>query len=196
MAEITKKIKYSKLGATFVVLVWGLFIIFYLHRYFVHYPVDSARYFGYGFAQAIEKITQVEGNYKRVVMTPTKEPPMIYYFFWAKVNPRLIQEYGMEFGPEILRNSPIDKYKVIDWPHNIGQDSELARYLRADTLYLVSQNEIPADFREAKVAVPVGVKLIDIITYPDKTVSFYLLTREKDYVEPKTPPKFQGVGKI
>lgn len=189
-----KKFNYSK----FIILpllsvVWLLLFIFYLHAYLVHYPVDSARYFGYGFKQAMLKISDLEKNYNRIAMTPSKEPPMIYYFFWAKTDPVLIQKHGMNFSPTLAKGDPLDKYKVVDWPGGIGSDPDLARYLREDTLYLVSQNEITQDYRGEDSKPPKGVKIMDVIAYPDNTIAFYLLTREADYKIPATVPKYKDI---
>jgi len=181
-------LKYARLVLFVIVGVWFLLVIFYLHRYFVHYPIESARSFGYGFKQAMLKISQVESDYRRIAMVLTKDPPMIYYLFWSKTSPKLIQEYGTNFSQEVKKDHPLDKYKVIDWPSDVGKDQELARYLRSDTLYLVTQHELPLDLRSQKP--PLGIELVDLIKYPDNEVTFYLITRDPKYKTPPSQPKF------
>lgn len=190
--ETVKKIKYSKLVLLSIAFLWILFFIFYLHRYFVHFPVESARYFGYGFREAMLKISELESNYKRIAMVSTKDPPEIYYLFWSKTDPRLIQEYGVSFSQSIQKNQPLDKYRIVNWPAGVGSDQEVARYLRSDTLYLVTPHEFRHELRnEAKP--PEGLKVIDVILYPDREPAFYLISRDPDYKDPKTPPRFRDI---
>ena len=185
------RLRFSWLPILLVLIVWLLLLIFYLHRYFVHYPIESARTFGYGFRQAVQKINKFEVNYKRVAMVPTKDPPMIYYLFWSGTDPKLIQQYGTDFSPNVVKNHPLDKYKVIDWPHKIGEDPEIARYLSPDTIYLVTQQELPYDLRNNLP--PKGVRLVEIISYPDNEIAFYLITRDPNHRTPLTEPKFKDI---
>ena len=187
--ETFKKLNYGRLMILpIVALAWLVLFTFYLHRYFVHYPVDSARHFGYGFRQATEKILEVEKDYQRIAMVSSKDPPMIYFFYWSKTNPRLIQEYGLNFSKDVVKNHPLDKYKVVDWPPGIGSGSKVAFHLRSDTLYLVSQNELPQDLR--KEPLPEGIKLVSLITYPDREVAFYLITRDAQHEAAFSDPRF------
>jgi len=135
------------------------------------------------------KISQEESKYQRVALAPTQDPPMIYYLFWANVSPKLIQEYGMNFSPEVVKNNPLDKYKVVEWPRDISLEPDVARYLKPDTLYFVSQNEFQKDLRD-KTQLPKGVKLVDLIAYPDNEIAFYLITREQEYQPPVKEPKY------
>lgn len=178
--EVMKNLGYAKFALFPFAGTWILFFIFYFHRYLVHYPIDSARYFGYGFKQAMTKIAQEESKYQRIAMISTKDPPMIYYLFWSETNPRLIQEYGMNFSQEVLKDHPLDKYKIVNWPTGIGSEPDIARYLRSDTLYLVSRHEFPRDLRD-RSELPEGVVLVELITYPDNEVAFYLLTKDSSY---------------
>lgn len=158
-------IRWRKLGSI-VVLMYLVSVVFYFHSYLVHYPVESARQFGYGFKQAMTKIAEVEKDYKQVQMIATKDPPILYYLFWAHVNPRLVQDYGSQFSLERNFNKPLDKYKVADWPVK----------LRSDTLYLITENELGVDLRVKPP--PPGVKVIDVILYPDNETDFYLITAD------------------
>lgn len=161
-------------------ILTSLFLInflFYLHKYHVHYPIDSAREFGYGFQQAFAKIAEVESDYQRIEMTASNDPPMIYLLFWKHIPPSQLHAYGTEFGPEIIKNQLLDKYKVIQWDA-ITSPEELPDRLESDVLYHLTTSEIPWDLRDP-AKVPPGIKIIDIIKYPDNEVAFYLLTKEK-----------------
>jgi hypothetical protein len=105
-------------------------------------------------------------------MVTSKDPPIIYYLFWSKIPPDLAQEYGSEFSKQIKKDLPLDKIKVADLPK--GSVENLISSMEKDTLYLVTQEELPMDLRNKQPPRP--LKLIDIITYPDKEVAFYLIT--------------------
>lgn len=176
--------KYSRgkflLGLIFI--LWFLMVIFYLHRYFVHYPIDSARYFGYGFKQSVLKISQEESKYKQVIMVPTADPPMIYYLFWSGTSPKFVQEYGTNFSKETILGKRLDKYKVVDFLKEGITGQKLINSLRADTLYLLTQSELQVDLR--KDSLPEGVKLVDLIKFPDNELSFYLVTKDESINSP------------
>lgn len=168
VVETMKKFKFSKILLLLIFTLYALQFTFFLHRYFVHYPIESARYFGYGVKQAMQKISQIEQNYKKVVMVPDYEPPMIYYLFWSDTRPEHLQEYGSAFSEDIIKDKKLDKYKV----SNLTSIDNLEQ----DTLYLVTQNQVKKDLRNQSP--PEGMKLIDTFFYPDKEVAFYLI--EKD----------------
>lgn len=176
--RVIQWIKYKK--AYFLGLgLFGLLIlsfIFYLHRYFVHYPLESARSFSSGYKEAIQKIISVEDRYKQIQMVDTIEPPMIHYLFWANVPSEELQKYGTNFFLETKNNMKLDKYKVINWNKEMTEKNLIAN-LNQDILYLVTQQEIPLDLRN-KELIPKEIDLIDVILYPDKEVAFYLVSKK------------------
>lgn len=149
--------------------------IFYLHRYLVHYPLESARSFSSGFKEAIQKITTIENRYRQIQMVDTIEPPIIHYLFWANVPPSQLQKYGTNFSRETKKNMKLDKYKVINWEKEM-KEKNLLDNLNPDVLYLVTQREIPLDLR-SEDPTREGIDLIGAILYPDKEVAFYLISK-------------------
>lgn len=164
-----KTFRFSKLIFSSALIIWLLLFIFYLHNYFVHYPLLSSRSFGYGFKQAMLKINQEEAKYQHINMVATKDPPMIYYLFWSNTPPKLLQ----------VSDKKLDKYQVISWS-TTPNDPQVANYLKSNTLYLVTQSELSADLREPK-NIPDGIKLIDLILYPDKEIAFYLISKDPNF---------------
>jgi hypothetical protein len=169
--EVFRKTKISKIIFPTLLMIWSTLFIFYIHNYFVHYPLLSSRSFGYGFKQAMQKIKQEESKFNKVAMVATKDPPMIYYLFWSNTPPRLLQE----------SDKKLDKYQVISWPTK-PNDPDVANYLQTDTLYLITQSELSADLRDPK-NLPKGVKLVELILYPDKEIAFYLITKDPNFKE-------------
>ncbi|MBI2596024.1 glycosyltransferase family 39 protein [Candidatus Daviesbacteria bacterium] len=170
-----QKINYHKRIIFLILVIWVFQFVVYYHRYLKHYPIESARYFGYGFKQAMSKISLEEDKYKKIAMVGTNDPPMIYYLFWSKTPPEYLQDYGSNFSDGRILQKKLDKYKVIDWP-DIRTKEEMVKYLNMDTLYLLTQNELPKQVRD-NIAQIKEIKLIDEIKYPDQQIAFYLLTK-------------------
>lgn len=173
-----QKFKKSNWLLSTVAYLYAIFFILYLHHYFIHYPLDSARNFGYGFKQAMQKISTIESNYKRIEMVDTKDPPMMYFLYWANIPPKVLQNYGTDFSEKIVKNQPLDKYKIADLPASIRKDPEFANFLKDDTLYLLTTRELDIDLRD-KDKIPEGLKVEDVILYPDNEVAFYLVSKKK-----------------
>lgn len=167
--KVFRSFRFSRLFLLSTLTIWLLLFIFYLHNYFIHYPLQSARSFGYGFKEAMLKISQEEANYRHIRMVATKDPPLIYYLFWSNTPPRLLQE----------NDKKLDKYQIITWP-TTPNNPQVASYLETDTLYLVTQSELSVDLREPK-NIPKGVKLVDLILYPDKEIAFYLISKDPNF---------------
>lgn len=174
-------------GITLLAVGWLVAVIFYLQNYFIHYPIESARQFGYGFKQAIVKINSLSNQYKFVRLSSLNDSPMLYYLFWSQTPPTQLQTYGTEFGEKIQKNLPLDAVKPLSRKDKICKVEEI-KTLRSDTIYMVSFIDLPLDFRSAdKDKVPAGIKLIDIIKYPDNEVAYYLITRDTANGKPIQP---------
>lgn len=160
---------------TTVGLFWLMFLAIYLHNYHVRFAVDSGRWYGSPYMTAMPEIMKLEKNYDKVVMVPEPDPPNLYLLFWGNISPKDTQAFGSNYSEMKNDGSFLDKFKVADLPH--GSSLELAKYIQPNVLYLVTQQELPEDLRDNKI-VPAGINLVDVITYPDKQVAFYLISKK------------------
>lgn len=160
-------------------IVFWLFTLFqFINIYFYHFPVINSREFGYGYKQAIAAIEKNQSAFQKIYLTGVNDPPMLYYFYWANISPSLVQKYGTEFGDNITKNSSLDKVKPF-YPTDLLCKEEQIKKLDPNNLYLVDYRSLPLDFRTRdKDKVPSGIKLIDIIKYPDNEIAYYLITRD------------------
>ena len=67
-------------------------VIFYLHRYFVHYPVESWRWWHVGFKEAINFIKDEQHSYKTVIINNSYEPSLERYLFFTQYDPSLFHQ--------------------------------------------------------------------------------------------------------
>jgi 4-amino-4-deoxy-L-arabinose transferase-like glycosyltransferase len=171
-----QSVKKIFLGKPLIGLLLGihlLLFVFYLHEYHIHYQIDSGRWFSSPYKTAIHKIMAIQQNYDHIVMVPHPEPPNLYLLFWGNIPPTDAQLFGENYNETKNDASFLDRFKIADLPTN---DLDLARALQPKTLYLVTQKELRADLRGEKKPPP-GIDLIDVITYPDKEVAFYLIKK-------------------
>lgn len=77
---IAKVFIYCLLGG-----VIGLFVVGYLHAYFVEYPTYSADYWGwqYGAKGIVQYFLTQQNNYNQLVMAPEFNGPNIFFQFYA-----------------------------------------------------------------------------------------------------------------
>ncbi len=171
-------LKYGKYLVLILVAIWIFSVAEYTNKYFYHFPIKNAREFGYGFKQAVLKINQLKDNYRNISLTDTNDPPIPYYLYWSNTSIKDLQQYGSDFSPETIKKLPLDKVKPQSFKIAFCDTKGIVQ-LRPDTIYLVSDKNLPLDFRAIdKDPVPQGVKLLDTIKYPDNEVAFYLITRD------------------
>lgn len=178
-----------RVGVVMLVGVWLIAVSFYLQKYFVHFPIENSRQFGYGYKQVIDGIEKVKDQYLSIKLTDQNDPPMLYYLFWANIPPRDVQVYGTNFEEGLVKNLPLDGVKPHRWETKVCNMEEIAK-LDLHTIYMVAYKDLPLDFRsEDKDEIPTGIKLIDVIKYPDNEVAYYLITRDTKDGMPVMPVK-------
>lgn len=178
-----------RVGIPILGLMWLMAVVFYLQNYFVHYPIESAKQFGYGYKQAIQKISSIQSHYKFVKLTRLNDMPMLYYFFWSKTPPKEVQAYGSEFDANIQKNTPLDRVKPFD-REGLPCSFDQIKKLDPETIYMLGFVDLPLDFRSAdRDGIPTGIKLLDVIKYPDNEVAYYLITRDSIDGVPVMPDK-------
>lgn len=99
---------------------------FYFHDYFTHYPYDSEKQFHTGVKELVQKAA-AEKTF--VVVSPKYEPPLIFYLFYNRFNPKEFQK--------LLKEKKLY--------HEIGPDLNLEGYqLGDDEIYFASIRNLNA----------------------------------------------------
>ncbi len=187
-----QKIKYGWLLKLILILTWIFILTRFLNVYFYHFPITNAREFGYGYKQAIQKIEEYKNSFDKIYLTGVNDPPMLYYFFWSKTNPDLVQEYGTEYGDNIVKNHELDRVKPFYPTDLLCKEKEIEK-LSPKAIYMVDFRNLPLDFRSSdKDKAPQGIKLLDVVKYPDNEVAYYLVTRDTKEGKVISPIKGQS----
>lgn len=88
LLSLFQVIKFKK---TLIALVSiGLFLNFayYLHMYYVHYPIMYAGEWQYGYKQAVIEAKKLEDSVDQIVVTKALGRPYIYFLLYGEVDPR------------------------------------------------------------------------------------------------------------
>ena len=115
-----------------LVLLFLLNVIFFLNLYFVHFNVERARFWHYGYKEAV-MMTENNPN-KKVVMRGEENFPYIYFLFYTRYNPVLFQrtvKYYPRTKDGFLYVRSFGKYQFVD---NIDYKNT-----KKDTIYITDK---------------------------------------------------------
>lgn len=80
------KFKKTFIAASFLTILISL--IYYLHMYYVHYPVENSDQWQYGYKQAVEYVKPLYNNVDHVVVTENYGRPYVYFLIYMKIDPK------------------------------------------------------------------------------------------------------------
>jgi len=91
--QLTEKIpKYKKQIITFAFLLLFANFVYFIHDYFVHYPIDYSGEWQYGYKESIAYVDKNINKYKNAYITTELGRPYIYYLFYNKTDPKLFRK--------------------------------------------------------------------------------------------------------
>lgn len=178
----------SKLKKTVFVFLLLLFFFggffAYLHRYFVHYPIESWRWWHVGYKEAMSFIKEHADEYRLIVINNTYEPALLHFLFETGYDPVKFQKEFKVDKPQANILPGIDGFSIGE-KYYFGTLNQEARdtggfptILTTDMLYLVSQEkEVGGDWDWRK-SPPARVKVLKTVTNPYDEPIFYLVTHE------------------
>lgn len=75
-------------GFIATILVFYCFsVVYYLHTYYRHYPIEYSGEWQYGYKQALADITPIESKYVHVVISDSIGRSYMYALFYTRTNP-------------------------------------------------------------------------------------------------------------
>ncbi len=174
-----RKIKLAKFLSVLVVVILILEVSLYLHRYYVHYPIESWRWWHVGFKEALNFVDQNQEKYQTIVINNSYEPSLIRYLFYTKYSPfdfhqKFVTEQtqrnilpGIDgFG---LGEKLIFGYLNKDAKTNGG----ITYFIQPKMLYVVSaRDELDYDLRDNP---PQNLKILKTIVNPLGQPIFYIV---------------------
>ena len=163
-----------------VMIVTGLYLgslSYFLWRYFLFYPEDTAKYWLDGHEEVVEKINGLKHEYDRVIFTTFRGQPHIFLAFFSPIEPELYQNEvvgqqnifnaylthldGTEFKRIEAEDFCLENALIID----VDEPEKTPLASRLDTVYY--QNR----FHEPKIA-------FELFDTKDQTVNKYLCPKK------------------
>jgi hypothetical protein len=127
--------KHRKIYANILASVVILFLIYFIHIYFVQYPWRHSGDWQYGYKESIYYVKSVEQDYERVVVTNSLGRPYIYYLFYLKTHPEVFQK-SAKIERDPFGFVAVEKYSNYFFPKAI----EIYKYPKK-TLFITSSEE-------------------------------------------------------
>lgn len=171
--------KMRLLVVTGYILFYVLSFAFYQHKFWVHNPWGSERWWHYGWCDAVSLIKEIDENYDRVIISMDGEPAWIFFAGcyeyppekWHEEFPVGNDEYVDGFG-EI---SHTGKYYFGVPQKDVGFYG-ISDYIDEKTLYLANASEVGTNLIMEPEREPAGFKLIKSFAYPSGEPAFYLFS--------------------
>lgn len=116
--EIFKKDKLKRLVLKVSVFAYFCFFASFFYELIYIYPGKYQKEWQFGYQEMIEKLIKIEDNYEKIYITREQGRPAIYYFFYAQIDPRLIQAANQSVKKDQGEFLEFQKIKFID---EIGQ---------------------------------------------------------------------------
>lgn len=159
--------RFHKLFSICYSLILLLSFVFYQHKFWVHYPWDSERWWHAGFCNAIQAAVRREAHYERIIVTTATEPPVIFFLGCSQYPPA-----------NFHANLPLAQEAT-----DLGQLTRLGKYyfgsledlsmLDKKTLYVAAAKEVGSEPAVAQRKPPV---VLEKIAYPSGEPAYYLVS--------------------
>jgi len=122
----------------FVIALFTLNLVYYLHMYFVHMNLEVSEYWQFGYKQAVDYAQNEGTRYGKVVVSTKLEQPHMFFLYFLKYDPmRYLAEGGTSSGgfAEVRNKFGRYEFRPIDWGKEIKD---------GQTLYIGTPKEISA----------------------------------------------------
>lgn len=142
--------------AGFIAII-GASVVYYLHQYYVHLPIEYASDWLYGREEVVREVGRREGAYDKVVVSVTLDQPHIFFLYYLRYDPVLyLAQGGTVSGKFDAQSNHFDKYVF----KSVDGDQTYKDY---KTLYVGAPEEVPSQ-----------ASVLSRVNYPDGSAAFLL----------------------
>ncbi|MCX6793684.1 MAG: glycosyltransferase family 39 protein [Candidatus Gottesmanbacteria bacterium] len=152
LVNTLKKMKRRYVLFACTILIMIVSILYFIHQYFIHLPIDDAPYWYVGRKEMVAKLVEYEKEYDTIYVSNTLDFPYIFYLYYRPVDPQKYLAQGGTVSGGF--NEQGNHYKNTEF-------RSISSSLR-DPLKKILFAGIPSEvFKESLV--------VDTIYYPDGT---------------------------
>lgn len=150
LVELFKKVLASQVINFSLLIAYLMFFAAFFYQLIFIYPAKYRHEWQFGYQEMVAKLLQHQNNYEQIYVTREQGRPAMYYFYFAKEDPRLVQAEANKAKKdqgELLSYGKInfiDKADEIDFSKSILLVSSPKFYtdnLQARQLKLIEQTE-------------------------------------------------------
>lgn len=80
-----KILSYTIISFAIIGLIFN--IIYYLHQYYIHTPIEYGDFWQYGNKEVILEAKNLENKYSKIIMSYKYDQPYVYYLFYGRIDP-------------------------------------------------------------------------------------------------------------
>ena len=173
--KLGRKIYLSLLG-----VVSLIFLVNFLHIYFVHYPSVSEVWWQSGFKEAITAAVSEKNNFDGIIISSADEPAEIYFLAYSTYPPKKFQNNLFQKRVNLKGFGEVSEIENYLFPDiGVGKDLyTLAKDLQPGYLYLATAKEISLNLITEPERIPSNLKLIKAVTYPSGRPAYYLFSQK------------------
>lgn len=105
---------FHRLFTSSIILIVIGSLAMYLHFYYTHYPVLSAKEWQYGYEQLYSTLASLKINGQHVYVTREQGRPSMYYLFFSKADPSHVQSQDSIVEKDQGELLQVDEYYFVD----------------------------------------------------------------------------------
>jgi hypothetical protein len=159
---------YRFAATSLFLILYSLSYIYFLDMYFVHMPIQSAKYWDYGFREVISIIKPIQRDFSTIKIQQSFAQPYIYVLFYTEYDPATYQKQAhltsSEYKDDVGYITKVDniEFTGINWPEDRGESG---------TLFVGDDIRIPPqDSKDPSLFITHG-----IVTYPDGSNAYRIV---------------------
>lgn len=127
---VKSKKRFQHIAMLIVVVLFCINISVFMSRYFVVFPYKSYLAWGKQYKEMMTRVLALKDNYRDIVIARPHYSPYIYYLFYARPDPTVVQkelEYYPETDEGFAHAKSFDhiEYKKINWAHELHEPGML-----------------------------------------------------------------------
>lgn len=177
---LPKKINFY--AVSLLGLTWIFGVVFFINYYFGAYRIESAKYFQYGFSEAVKKASNQTETSGYVIIDDRRDSALMNYLFDSKYDPALFQQEvrSLPFSISGIKSSRLGNIIFMDpdtrdWARIFAKnliDENFILAVSAPQLEEQTIEKVPGKLTRSQ-------KLLDTVFYQNGDVAFYIIRSNK-----------------
>lgn len=174
IATIKNYKRYKNILIGFMIFLFLGNISLYLDRYYVHFSLDDAKYWGIGYKRLNEFLSSPINSSKHVIITRPEYSPYIYFLFYSKYDPKKYQKEAKRYPPtkdgfvHVKRFGRFE-FRNINWKKDFKLKSSVTRINSQEEKMISDKQFDEFEFRDISWKQDFALEntlLVDYISYP------------------------------